>query len=174
MLRLISLLAAWLAAAAGPSAVQEQTRLAAPGGATTVRCAAGPGPLVQVLYVLPAGRPDRYRSYLPFLGGWAVDADRALSEHQGRHVTYVQDRRCTLDVQRVTVPARSAASLAATVQALRARGYDRPGRSYLAFVDAEVLACSASRPGYVRIDAGCWFSTVAGGVAAAELLNARI
>ena len=78
MLRLISLLAAWLAAAAGPGAVQEQTRLAAPGGATTVRCAPGPGPRVQVLYVLPAGRPDRYRSYLPFLGGWAVDADRAL------------------------------------------------------------------------------------------------
>jgi len=50
----------------------------------------------------------------------------------------------------------------------------RPDRTYLAFVDADVLACSASRPGYVRIDASCWFSTVAGGVAAAELLKARL
>ena len=60
------------------------------------------------------------------------------------------------------------------MQALRAQGFDRRGRTYLAFVDAEVLPCSASGPGYVRIDAGCWFSTVAGGIAAAELLNAGI
>jgi hypothetical protein len=171
VLRLISLLAAWLAALAGPGVVQEQTRLAAPGGATAVRCAARPGPLVQVLYVRPAGRLDRYRSYLPFLGGWAVDADRALFEHHGRHLSFVQGDGCRLDVRRVAVPAGAAASLGATVQALRARGYDRPGRTYLAFVDTDVLACSASRPGYVRIDAGCWFSTVAGGVAAAELLK---
>ena len=172
--RLIALLAAWLAAAAGPADVQERTRQAAPGGATTVRCAAGTGPRVQVLYVLPAGRRDRYRAYLPFVGGWAVDADRALTEHHGRHVTYLQNRRCVLDVRRVPVPARAADGLAATVRALRARGYDRPDRTYLAFVDADVLACSASRPGYVRIDASCWFSTVAGGVAAAELLKARL
>src|SRR4051812_42432023 len=62
----------------GPSVNQERTRLALPGGVTRVRCDGDgrTGQRLQVLYVRAADRPDRFTSYLPFLGGWAVDADR--------------------------------------------------------------------------------------------------
>jgi hypothetical protein len=173
MLQLISALAALLAFAFGPSVTQERTRLATPDGTTTVRCGSG-GQRVQVLYVRAEGRPDRYRTYLPFIGGWAVDADRTLREHGHRGVAFVERPGCVLDVRRVMVPAGADRTLAGSIAAVAARGYDRPGRIYLLFVDAGALPCGAARPGFARVDTGCWFSTVAGAVVAQQLLRAGL
>jgi hypothetical protein len=91
-----------------------------------------------------------------------------------RHVRYVTDASCQVDVAKVALSRNGLASLAGTAAELAAQGFDRPDRKYLVWVDAYVYCGVATvepddRPGQnnanngsgspgmvARVDRGCW------------------
>jgi hypothetical protein len=91
-----------------------------------------------------------------------------------RHVRYVTDASCQVDVAKVALSGNGLASLAGTAAELAAQGFDRLDRKYLVWVDAYVYCGVATvepddRPGQnnanngsgspgmvARVDRGCW------------------
>jgi len=134
----------------------------------------------QAMYVVEAGRTNRYAALLPSLRLWAAGVDDVVNRSAAltggvRHVRYVTDPDgggCVARVLNVTVPAGAMSSFNATISAVQALGYADPSRKYLMWTDATVLCGVASmypdatdgqgNPNngryaqYARIDAGCW------------------
>ncbi len=135
---------------------------------------------VQAMYVVEAGRTNRYAALLDTLRLWAAGTDDVVNRSAAltggvRNIRYVTDTvgaTCVANVLNVTVPAGSTASFGATVAAVQALGHTAAGRKYLMWTDATVLCGVASMytndgetqanpnngayPQYARVDAGCW------------------
>ena len=155
------------------------------------------GNRVQVLYVVEAGRVNRFASVAGSLASFAADADDvfALSSaktNTGRRVRWVQDGACNISVLNVTVPAGSLGTDASTEgafasmkDALTAAGFVDPTRKYLVFADANAMCgiadlyvdsakgVNANDGGaamFARVDSACWSTDWTGGNSGAHEL----
>jgi len=137
----------------------------------------GDGNRVQVIYAFEQGKPDRYNDLLPLLRSWVADVDDtfALSSRKtggGLRVRWVH-ANCVPDIKREVLPAGAlyGDDINVMIEALDARGYNRPTRKYLVFADATRL-CGIGQmypdsdknsnlndgayPMFARVDSGCW------------------
>jgi hypothetical protein len=125
--------------------------------------------------------PSRYGDFADSIRQWSGDVDRSVrdlaAKHGGeRHVPFVQDADCAVDVANVVMDPAADDTFDATVADLRAQGLTSPFRMYLVFVDANVYCGIAQMddsdsprasnpsnkgPHLARIDAGCWSGEVA-------------
>jgi hypothetical protein len=146
-----------------------------------VQCESAPSRTIQVVYARSSDVPDRYGDFADSIRQWAGEVDRNVrnlaAKHGGeRHVPFVQDASCAVEVANVVMDPAADDSFDATVADLRAQSFRSLSRMYLVFVDANVYcgiaqtddADSAARtnpnnkgPHYARIDAGCWSGEVA-------------
>jgi hypothetical protein len=177
-------------AGAGPAAYEAAQDLGVAGPVSLASTASNPdvacdgdgtsGYRVQAMYVVEAGRTNRYAALLPSFRLWAAGTDDVVNRSAAltggvRHVRFVTEpggSGCVASVLNVTVPAGSMTSFGATVSAVQALGYTSPGRKYLMWTDATVLCGVASMytndgatqanpnngsyPQYARVDSGCW------------------
>ncbi|MBO9524471.1 MAG: hypothetical protein J7518_23270 [Nocardioidaceae bacterium] len=174
---------------AGPAAYQaaQDLGVAATEVATTATDPSVPcdgdgtsGYRVQGMYVVEAGRTNRYADLKSSFQLWAAGTDDVVNRSAAltggvRHLRYATEAGgagCVASVLNVTVPAGSMTSFSTTVSAVQALGYTSPGRKYLMWTDATVLCGVASmyttdsdtqaNPNngsyaqYARVDAGCW------------------
>jgi hypothetical protein len=137
------------------------------------------GNRVQAVYAYPAGGPDNYEEIAPLIRRWAAIVDQVFNDSAAetggvRHVRFVTDADCNLDVAKVPLSSLGVESFAGTVDDLSAQGYNRADRKYLVWVDAYVMCGIAGvqtdeRPTsdnlndgrteggmFARIDRGCW------------------
>jgi hypothetical protein len=135
------------------------------------------GNRVQVIYARSPQVPDRYASSLSSFRQWAAQVDQAvwLSAAEtggGRHLRWVTDTSCQLQVAQVLLTPAGVADFNQMRQELQVAGYNRSDRKYLVWVDAAVGICGLGevyddqRPGtenwnntgpmYARVDAPCW------------------
>jgi hypothetical protein len=143
------------------------------------------GNRVQVLYVRAADVPSHFDAYRESFRGWAATVDDILRRSAadaggGRQVRFVTTPApsCQIDVSQVVLSPSGDDTFAASVDQLKARGYDREDRIYLIFVDtASAGICGIGNlardddpsqanwnnfgPSYSRVDAGCWDYAVA-------------
>jgi hypothetical protein len=139
------------------------------------------GKRVQVMYVRMANTPDRYDASVDAIRAWAagVDAifDRSAHATGGhRHVRFVTNENCQLDVLNTVLPAEAGETFTSMIGELRKLGFASPDRKYLMFVDANLYcgigtAIGDASPGpenrnneqagYARVDASCWGSDTA-------------
>jgi hypothetical protein len=149
--------------------------------AGAVRCIADgvSGNRVQAVYAYPASGADNYEEIAPFIRLWSGVVDSVFNDSAAetggvRHVRFVTDPGCTLNVAKVALSPAGVTSLSGTAADLAAQGLDRPDRTYLVWVDAYRFCGLATvkpddrpsadnanngdgRPGPVaRIDRGCW------------------
>lgn len=135
---------------------------------------------VQAMYVVEAGRTNRFAALHDSFQLWAAGTDDVVNRSAAltggvRHLRYVTDPSggsCVARVLNVTVPAGSLSSFNSSVAAVQALGYTDPARKYLMWTDATVLCGVASmylndnqaqgNPNngtyaqYARVDSGCW------------------
>jgi hypothetical protein len=165
----------------GLAAIRQATT--ATGGPTTaaaeVPCI-GDGTLgnrIQMIYARGLLAPDRYHSLLPYFRQWAAEFDQAtwLSAAEtggGRHLRFVTDDDCQLDVARALLTPAAEASFDLMRTDLQALGHNRTDRKYLVWVDAATGICGLGEvyddqrptasnwnntgPLYTRVDAPCW------------------
>ncbi len=137
------------------------------------------GNRVQAVYAYAAAEVDHYDEIAPFIRLWAGVVDGVFNDSAAetggvRHVRFVTDPNCTLNVAKVALSPAGIASLSGTAAELAAQGFDRPDRKYLVWVDAAVFCGVATvktddraspdnanngdgQPGPVaRVDRGCW------------------
>jgi hypothetical protein len=137
------------------------------------------GNRVQAVYAYPADGQDNYDAIAPYIRQWAAQADRVFNASAAetggvRHVRYVTDVSCQVDIAKVALSPEGIANLAGTAADLHAQGLDRSDRKYLVWVDAYVYCGVATvepddrpgqnnanngnaQPGMIgRIDRGCW------------------
>jgi hypothetical protein len=139
------------------------------------------GKRVQVLYVRDAGTASQFSKYLESFRTWSAGVDtiyNASAQETGgeRHVRFVTTADCKVDVREVELPAGGMATFDATINGLKALGYNRTDRKYMIFGDAKVYCGigtfagdtqpgeknrSNGGPGYGRSDSGCWSPSVA-------------
>ncbi|GAA4245807.1 hypothetical protein GCM10022255_014610 [Dactylosporangium darangshiense] len=139
------------------------------------------GKRVQVLYVRDAGTASQFSKYLESFRTWSAGVDaiyNASAQETGgeRHVRFVTTADCKVDVREVELPAGGMATFDATINGLKALGYNRTDRKYMIFGDAKVYCGigtfagdtqpgeknrSNGGPGYGRSDSGCWAASVA-------------
>ena len=174
---------------AGPAAYEAAEELGVPtsvasaaaGSAVSCDGDGDSGYRVQAMYVVEAGRSNRFAALQSSLQRWAAGADDVVNRSAAmsggvRNVRYVTDTSpdgtCVARLLNVTVPAGSMTSFNATINAVKALGYESPARKYLMWTDATVLCGiatmypndleSQSNPNnglyaqYARIDSGCW------------------
>lgn len=169
---------AW--AAAEELGVPAATQAAAASPAVTCDGDGSSGYRVQAMYVVEAGRTNRYAALQDSFRLWAAGVDDVVNRSAAltggvRKVRFVTDAAggtCTARVLNVTVPAGALSSFNATISAVQALGYGDPSRKYLMWTDATVLCGVASmypndtdgqaNPNngsyaqYARVDSGCW------------------
>jgi hypothetical protein len=137
------------------------------------------GNRVQAVYAYPADGSDNYDAVAPYIRHWAALADQVFNDSAAktggvRHVRYVTDVACQVDVAKVALSQAGVDSLGGTTADLAALGLDRPDRKYLVWVDAYKYCGiamvepddraadnnannGARSPGMVaRVDRGCW------------------
>ena len=140
------------------------------------------GDRVQAMYVVEAGRPNRFASLLPSFKLWAAGADDVVNRSAAltggvRNVRYVTEAgavadTCEAKVLNLTVPSGSLATFGSAITAVQQLGFSDPSRKYLMWTDATVLCGVAnlypydnpaqsnpnngSYPQYARVDSGCW------------------
>jgi hypothetical protein len=141
------------------------------------------GKRVEVLYLRPSDKTDRFATVKDALGQYVVRADRQLNASAAetggsRHWRFVTEADpagiapCVLKITKVDVGSADDDSFDATVTKLRSLGYNRADRKYLIFGESDVYCgigsiYSDSQPGqaninngsyaqYARADAGCW------------------
>ena len=137
------------------------------------------GNRVQAVYAYSADGPDNYEAVAHYIRQWAAQADHIINSSAAetggvRHIRFVTDIGCQVDVARVPLTPDGLASLAGTAADLDAQGFARPDRKYLVWVDAYVYCGVATverddrpgqsnanngngEPGMIgRIDRGCW------------------
>jgi hypothetical protein len=137
------------------------------------------GQRVQAVYVVPADRTDRYVDVSPLIRNYAANVDSifnaSAAETGGvRHVRWVTDASCQLDVAHVNITSTQDDTFAAMVSALQSKGFNRSDRKYLVWADTGVYcgvadmksddradATNANNGGsmYARVDASCWGQT---------------
>jgi hypothetical protein len=163
----------------GLAALEQATTAASASGQAAVPCIGdgASGNRVQVIYARPPDAPDRYPSLLPSFRQWAGELDRAvwLSAGEtggGRHLRFVTDGACQLQVAQVILSPLGDDSFAQMRTELQVAGYNRSDRKYLVWVDAAVGICGLGEvyddqrpvsgnsnnagPMYARVDAPCW------------------
>ena len=137
---------------------------------------------VQPMYVVEAGKPNRFSTLRPSFRLWAAGVDDVVNRSAAltggvRDIRFVTDPAatgsgCVAHVLNVTVPAGSLSSFDATIKAVAALGYKDKSRKYLMWTDASTLCGIATvypydsaaqtnpnnglYPQYARIDSGCW------------------
>ena len=147
------------------------------------------GRRLQAVYAVASDRPDRYAAVLGLLRGYAAVADQAYAASAARnggvrHLRWVTDTACALDVAHVVLSPSGDDSLSATRSELAARGFARTDRKYvvwsdattycgIAYVDGDARPDASNPandgPTYARIDTGCWGGTAS--VAAHEIAH---
>lgn len=135
----------------------------------------------QAMYVVEAGAANRYASLKSSMQIWAAGIDDVVNRSAAltggvRHVRYVTDGSgtCVANILNVTVPAGSMANFNATINAVRALGYDNPARKYMMWTDTSNKGiCGIAvtypydtdgqgnpnnglYPQYTRTDSPCW------------------
>ena len=134
------------------------------------------GKRVQVVYAVSSDKTDRFTSVADLIRGYAWNTDQAFQNSAARdggirHVRWVTNSSCQLEVAHVVLSPTGDDSIANTRTELRNLGYTRTDRKYLVFADAGVY-CGISyvvgddRPdatnpantgGTVsRVDSSCW------------------
>ena len=144
------------------------------------------GNRVQAIYARASDRPSRYDYVKPLIGAYAGAIDRSFNDSAAetggeRHLRFVTDPGCSLNVANVTLSTAGDDDFGTMLSELRAKGYTRSDRKYLVWMDAnpnDTFAdyCGlghliqddtpsqsnlsngvASQPGFVgRVDPGCW------------------
>lgn len=135
----------------------------------------------QAMYVVEAGATNRYASLKSTMQIWAAGIDDVVNRSAAltggvRHVRYVTEGSgtCVASVLNVTVPAGSMANFNATINAVRALGYDNPARKYMMWTDTSnkgICGIAVTYPydtdgqnnpnnglyaQYTRTDSPCW------------------
>ena len=134
------------------------------------------GDRVQAIYARAIDVPDRFASVASLIRQYAADADyqvnlSAGSSGAGRRIRFVTES-CAVSIANVTLSAAGDDSFSSTRAELMAKGFNRPDRKYLAWVDASVGICGLGElysddrsssdnannggPSYARVDAPCW------------------
>ncbi|MFI5909019.1 ricin-type beta-trefoil lectin domain protein [Dactylosporangium sp. NPDC051541] len=139
------------------------------------------GKRVQVLYVRDVNTASQFAKYFESFRTWSAGVDtiyNASAQETGgeRHVRFVTTADCKVDVREVELPAGGLATFDATINGLKALGYNRTDRKYMIFGDSKVYCGigtwagdtqagvnnrSNGGPGYGRSDSGCWAASVA-------------
>ncbi|MFI5841977.1 RICIN domain-containing protein [Catenuloplanes sp. NPDC051500] len=138
----------------------------AAGGNSTTALAGGPfigftcdgtaGPRVEVLYVREASMPDRYAAMQPVLQAWLLNADAAWNDAaarhaESRHIRYLTETvngSCQAVVRNVVVPAGALDTFDASINAVKALGYNAvSNRKYLLITEATVVCGLAQGTG---------------------------
>lgn len=136
------------------------------------------GARVQAVYAVAADEPDRYDEVLPSIRTWAGSVEQTFANSASahgrgeRHVRWVTDRNCKVDVVKVVVSETGDDSFANTITEVKAAGYDQADRKFLIWMDANKLCGIANMynddrddvanynngafPMYARVDSGCW------------------
>lgn len=135
------------------------------------------GPRVEVLYVVPRGRADRYAQVVRSLRTYVARVDNVFlssaRQTKGyRQVRWLHDRSCRPVIRKVLAPATVDNSFFSTQRDLSALGFNRVDRKYLIFMDASKLCGIGSvylddradpsnfnngrAPQYARVDSPCW------------------
>ena len=141
------------------------------------------GKRIEVLYVIPSDKTDRFTTIKDALGQYVVRADRQLNasaaETSGsRHWRFVTEpdpagaAPCVLKITKVAVGSADDDTFDASITKLRSLGYNRADRKYLMLTESNVYCgigslYGDSQPGqanvnngsyaqYARSDAGCW------------------
>jgi hypothetical protein len=135
------------------------------------------GKRIQAIYARALDQPDHYADLLASLRQWAAEADQAVWASAGptgggRHLRFVTDSSCQLDVDHVVLTPLGDDSFGQMRAELQLKGYTRSDRKYLVWVDAAAGICGLGevyfdqRPGaenynnsgpmYARVDAPCW------------------
>jgi hypothetical protein len=134
------------------------------------------GDRVQAIYARASDKSDRFSSVAGLIRQYAADADYQINvaagqSNQGRRIRYVTDS-CALSIASVTLTPAGDDSFSAMRSELEAKGFTRPDRKYLVWVDASVGICGLgelfgddqpttanannSGPMYARVDTPCW------------------
>lgn len=138
------------------------------------------GNRVQAIYAYPAGTASRYDEIAPLIRTWAAGTDgvfeaSAAATAGERHVRWVTDGACALDIETVEISTNARDEFVTMSDELAALGYDDPARKYLVWVDANVYCGIAWLYGddrkqadnynngnpwvsgmVARVDNGCW------------------
>jgi hypothetical protein len=134
------------------------------------------GDRVEAIYAHAADVSDRYAGVLTSLQQFAATVDGVFNESAAetggvRHVRFVTDSECNLVVHDETLSSTGDDSFDNTESELIAKGYSRPDRLYLVWVDAAVYCgiadfyrddrnissnVNTAGPRMSRLDAGCW------------------
>jgi hypothetical protein len=135
------------------------------------------GNRVQAVYAYPADGPDNYGGVAPLIRRWAAIVDQVFNDSAAetggvRHIRFVTDADCRVDVAKVPLSSEGVASFGGTANDLAAQGHNRADRKYLVWADsyvmcgmAEVMADERSTadnahngyfPMIARVDRGCW------------------
>jgi hypothetical protein len=156
----------------------------AEGGTATPSAPAAPcfedgvsGNRVQAVYAYPESGPDNYGAVAPLIRRWAAVVDQVFNDSAAetggvRHVRFVTDAECQVDVVKVPLSSEGVASFGGTANDLALQGHSRADRKYLVWVDAYVMCgmgeimaderstADNSHNGYfpmiARVDRGCW------------------
>ncbi len=137
------------------------------------------GNRVELIYARPSDHPDRYAQVLPSIRRWAAEVETVVSESAARfgvirHVRYVTDKVCDLVVANLVMSPVADDTFQNTVTELGVRGFKRPDRKYLVWMDSNITCGLGEKygddrassgnsnnggrvPGQVaRVDAKCW------------------
>ena len=132
------------------------------------------GPRVQIVYVRPSNRDDRYEELLPKFRRLAAEMDLIFDQSarktgESRRVRYVTDDNCRVDIPELEVSGRATDGFGSLIQKMADAGYDRLDRKYLMLVDDNVFCGVGSFfggdkrttdahdfTGYARVDVPCW------------------
>ncbi len=150
---------------------------------------------VQAMYVVEAGKANRYSDLLPSLEQWAAGIDDVFNRSAAltggvRRVRWVHgagSTACKPTILNVTVPAGANSTFNGTLEAVRAMGHTLTNRKYLMWVDATVYCGLGHRYGdtqasqdnvnngayamYARVDQQCWGSNGGHSTEAHELVH---
>jgi hypothetical protein len=158
-------------------ATKQTSVLAATTGATVPCYGDGvTGNRVQAIYARASDKPDRFATIAPMIPQWAANADAVFNNSAAktggvRHVRWVTDASCNLDIARVTLSPNGDDSMSNTELELQSLGFDRGDRKYMIWMDANVYCGIAdlridNQPGannmnnwgsmWARVDNGCW------------------
>ncbi len=135
---------------------------------------------LEILYVYALGATNRYSKVVNQIRSVTTDVDRtlALSAAQtggSRHFRFAHDLDCRVTVTPVMLNASELSTVDSTFDGLYNRGFSRPDRKYIAFVDQNTLCGVATYynddskssandnnigPDWARLDTSCWTSQI--------------